>query len=318
MRFMKKKGRGFLAAALVLSVLMAGCAPKAENHPTQTSAVSVTDDMGRTVSVGKTDRVAALLGSYADVWLLAGGNLCAAPDDIWEDYDYDIPEDVVNLGGTKNLSLELLFQSEPDLIIASSNSSQHIQWAETFEDAKIPVLYFSVNTFADYLRMLKICTDLTGHPECYRQYGTEQESRIQAVLNQAAQQPSQKVLSLRASAAKIRAKNSRGNVMGEMLADMGCVNIADGDETLLENLNIEHILLENPDKILVVETGDDPEGLRKNVETMFRENPLWQELDAVKNGQVYYMEKPLYQMKPNARWAEAYEKLAELLYEDPQ
>lgn len=332
----QKKGSALVAAALIFSVLVAGCAPKAENKPTnestlaqesapaqetapsQPAAITVTDDMGRTVSIEKTDRVAALLGSYAEVWLLAGGSLCAAPDDIWVDYDLEIPEDVVNLGTIKSLSLEQLFQSEPDLIIASSNSSQHVQWQPVFEDAEIPVLYFDVNTFEDYLRMLKVCTDLTGHPELYQQYGTEQEARIQAVLEQAAKEPAQKVLSLRASAAKIRAKNSHNNVMGEMLADMGCINIADSDETLLENLNIEHILLENPDKILIVETGDDLEGLRKNVEAMFRENPLWQELDAVKNGKVYYMEKPLYQMKPNARWAEAYEKLAELLYEDVQ
>lgn len=47
---------------------------------------------------------------------------------------------------------------------------------------------------------------------------------------------------------------------------------------------------------------------------MFRENPLWNEMDAVKNGQVHILDKHLYNLKPNARWAEAVEKLAEILY----
>mgnify|MGYP002508413396 CR=1 FL=1 len=47
---------------------------------------------------------------------------------------------------------------------------------------------------------------------------------------------------------------------------------------------------------------------------MFAENPLWNELDAVKNKQVYFLDKHLYNLKPNARWAEAYETLAEIYF----
>ena len=63
-----------------------------------------------------------------------------------------------------------------------------------------------------------------------------------------------------------------------------------------------------------IQSGDDPEGMQNNIESMFRENPLWNELDAVKNGRVYYMDKNLYGFKPNARWAEAYEQLEGILY----
>ena len=42
-----------------------------------------TDDLGREVTVDSYERVAALLGSYADMWVLAGGDVCAAPDDAF-------------------------------------------------------------------------------------------------------------------------------------------------------------------------------------------------------------------------------------------
>ena len=37
-------------------------------------------------------------------------------------------------------------------------------------------------------------------------------------------------------------------------------------------------------------------------------------VDAVKNGRFYILPKALYHYKPNAKWGEAYENLAEILY----
>ncbi|MBO5460818.1 MAG: ABC transporter substrate-binding protein, partial [Ruminococcus sp.] len=126
----------------------------------------------------------------------------------------------------------------------------------------------------------------------------------------------QTVLVMRASAASIRAKNSQDNILGEALKSMGCINIADDNETLLENLSLESILLANPDKIFIVQSGDDEEGMKANVEATFEENPLWHELDAVKNEDVYYMDKHLFNLKPNARWGEAYEQLEGILFSE--
>lgn len=305
-----------IGLALVLVFCMAGCKTDKTASDRTGKEYTFTDDLGRTVSLQRPERTAVLLGSYADVWITAGGAICAAPDDAWEDYDFDLPQDAVNLGGTKSLSLELLLASEPDFVIASSNSTQHMEWKETLEAAGIPTAYFDVSDFADYLRMLKICTDLTGKPENYEKYGREPEKKIHEILERNHQRPEHKVLLLRASAAKVRAKNNRNNVMGEMLEQFHCSNIADHDSTLLDDLNIEHIFLEDPEMIFVVEVGDDAAGVRKSIETLFKENPLWQELSAVKNNRVYFMDKQLFNMKPNARWAQAYEELETILNEN--
>ncbi len=309
-----KRTVAYILTFLLIFTLFTGCGAAGQPASAEASNVTFTDDLGRKVTVKSCQRTAALLASYADVWLLAGGSVCAAPNDAWEDYGFDLPKDVVDLGATKALNLELLLASQPDLVLASTGSTQHLEWKETLEKAGIPVAYFDVSTFDDYLRMLDICTLLTGQPERYTQYGTDQKARIEAVQKRCAEKPAQKVLLLRASAARVRAKNSHGNVMGEMLADLGCTNIADSDKTLLENLSIESILLENPDKIFIVEVGDDPDGLQKTVQKLFTEDPLWQKLDAVRQGRVYFMDKHLYNLKPNARWAEAYEKLEPMLY----
>ncbi|MBR7161120.1 MAG: ABC transporter substrate-binding protein [Clostridia bacterium] len=279
-------------------------------------AYSFTDDLGRTVSVKKTERVACLLGSYADLWMLAGGEVCASADDAFEDLALPMPENALNLGSTHNPNAEVLLMSAPDLVFASSKLSKHLEMRERLEAAGIAVAYFDVADFSSYLRVLKTMTEITGKTERYEQYGTEQKDRIEALLDKRKNEKPQTVLVLRASAQSIRAKNSDNTMLGGMLRDFGCVNIADSDGSLLENLSIESIILQNPDKLFFIQAGDDMGAVKAAAEAMFRENPLWQQLDAVKNGEVYFMEKELFNLKPNARFYEAYEKLDRILYDE--
>ncbi len=309
-----KKRTVLLAVTVCALACLAACGRTEEQIDSQAGNYTFTDDYGREVTVESYERTAALLGSYADMWVLAGGEICAAPDDAFADFELPLSEDAVNLGGTKELNLELLLAAEPDFVLASTNTPQHLEWQQSLEGAGIAVAYFDVACFADYLRVLKICTDITGQPERYEQYGTNIQKRIDEIEKENEGAGPVTVLYMRASATSIRAKGNKGNVLGEMLESFGCINIADSEESLLENLSIESILLQNPDRVLIVQSGDDIQGTRENVEAMFRENPLWNELDAVKNGQVHILDKHLYNLKPNARWAEAYETLAEILY----
>jgi iron complex transport system substrate-binding protein len=53
--------------------------------------------------------------------------------------------------------------------------------------------------------------------------------------------------------------------------------------------------------------------MKKYVQQFLMDNPAWSELTAVKNGRVYFMEKNLFNLKPNHRWGEAYEIMEEIL-----
>lgn len=304
-----------ISLCLLLALLLCGCgAPVGESEG---EGYTFTDDLGRAVTVESTERVAALLGSYADIWLLAGGTVCAAADDAWDDFKLPLSEDTVNLGGTKDLSLEALLAAAPTFVLASTNTPQHLEWESALQGAGITVAYFDVSSFEDYLRMLKTCTELTGNTACYEQYGAEVAAVVEEVTSRSREAMAEEaatVLVLRASASSIRAKNSEGNVLGELLRDMGCRNIADSDSNLLENLSVESIYLQNPDHIFIVQVGDDAEGMKENLHRFFTENPLWLELDAVKNDRVHYMDKRLFNLKPNAYWGESYIQLEEILF----
>lgn len=313
---MKRFAALFTAAVLLI---FSGCASKENSGGTGNGSVVFTDDLGRTVSVDNPQRVAVFLGSFADMWYLAGGEVIAAPEDAWDDFDLPLSDKAVNLGKINELSLEMLFSADPDFVIASPNIKVDLEWLDTLENTEITVAYFDVSNFEDYLRMLKICTDITGREDLYQKNGLDIKNRIDDVVEQSRIRVSEKgaptALSLRASSSSIRAKNSKGNILGEMLASLGCLNIADSEQSLLENLSIEYIIKSDPDYIFFVQIGENTDKAKEKIDSFIAENPAWGELTAVKEGRVFYMDKKLYNLKPNSRWGEAYEELEKILSE---
>jgi len=280
--------------------------------------VTFTDALGREVSVPKEpERVVALIGSFADIWILAGGDLCAAAEDAWEDFELDLP-DAVNIGGAHSPNLELIFSADPDFVIASASTSSNVEMKETLEAAGITVAYFDVDDFEDYLAMLDVCTDITGRKDLYEKNGLKIQSRIEEVKRdmeeQSLPEERRKVLLLRAHSGSVKAKGSEGTILGEMLANLGCINIADSDASLLETLSIESIIRQKPYRIFVVTMGNDSQKALDNLYKMMDENPAWGSLEAVAEGRIHLMDRRLFHNKPNADWAVAYEKLSEILH----
>ena len=304
-----------LACATMLLGIFTACG-SAESTQSQNS-IAFTDALGREVSVQKEpERVAALIGSFADVWVLSGGSICATAEDAWDDFDLELP-DAVNIGGAHSPNLELLLAADPDLVIASASTSSNVEMREVLEAAGITVAYFDVDNFDDYLAMLDICTDITGRKDLYEKNGLMIQSQIEVVKTEVAASSlsdhERTVLLLRAHSGSVKAKGSEGTILGEMLADLGCINIADSDTSLLEALSVESVIRQEPYRIFVVTMGDDTEKAIDNLNRLMDENPAWGSLRAVTEGRLHVMDRKLFNIKPNAGWAESYEKLSEII-----
>lgn len=305
------------AGFFILLLFLNGCGNTQtlnyEDGNQEESAFSFTDDLGREVIVREPQRVAALIGSFTDIWLLSGGEVTAAANDSWESLQLPLGEDVVNLGSIQEPDIEKLIASQPDLVLASVNTDADLEMDEILMQAEIPTAYFAVSNFDEYLHMLDICTQITGRRDLYEQNGLKVQEQIDKTRERIdGREP--KVLFLRASSSSVKAKGSEGNVCGEMLSDLGCVNIADSNHGLLDDLSMEAIIAEDPDYIFVTIQGNNQEAAMQNVEEMLLSNPAWSSLSAVKEGNYYLLDKRLYNLKPNAKWGDAYEGLADILY----
>ena len=319
-----KRTRALLLCSVLMGCLLAGCmnSKPVEGEIEETSqvqesadAVTFTDDFGREVTVSNPGRVITLTSSFADIWYLAGGveQMVATTNATWTYFDLPLREDIVNLGSSKQLNLEQIIACEPDLILASCGTDRNVELEAAFEEMGLTVAYFSVNSFEDYLRMLDVCTDITGCKENYQTYGVEVQAQVDEALGRVDEsRPS--VLYIRATGSSCKVKNSEGTVLGEMLLNMGCENIADVEGSLLEQLSMEVILAVDPDYIFVVMQSADPQDAQQVLEDTLLSNPAWATLSAVQEGRYYVMEQELYNLKPNARWGEAYEQLADILY----
>ncbi len=316
---MKKK---IIAAICGLILGISACGKQAEKAIPPADEVQLkeeqekftfTDDLGRMVTVNDPKRTAALIGSFADIWLLSGGELVAAANDSWDSLSLDLEEEVVNLGSIQEPDVEQLIAAQPDFVLASANTDADVGLKDLLEQAKIPVAYFGVSSFDDYLHMLDICTQITGRRDLYEQNGLKVQEQIRETLKRAdGSNPA--VLFLRASSTSVKAKGSSGNVCGEMLDALGCINIADQDESLLEDLSMEAIITADPEYIFVTTQGSSKEAAMEQIENMLTSHPAWASLSAVQNGNYYVLDKRLFNLKPNAKWGEAYKQLADIIY----
>ena len=292
---------------------------EAESAQTEAAGITFTDDIGRTVTVESHDRVITLIGSFTELWLLAGGDVVGAANDSWTSFDLNLGEDVVNVGSHLEPDIEKIIAAKPDLVIASANTEADMDIEKILENAGITTAYFSVSNFNEYMNMLEICTDITGREDLYLQNGIEVKNQVDAARERVNQRnlegkKAPKIVFLRASASSVKAKGSYGNVGGEMLAELGCINIADDDDSLLDDMSMEAVIAADPDFVFVTTQGKDAKAVQQNIENTLLNNPAWSKLTAVREGRYYVLEKELYNLKPNARWGEAYQKLADILY----
>lgn len=271
------------------------------------------DALGYTVTVRSGDHVAAIGGSNAETWLLAGGTLTALTEDAYSERGIEPSEEVINLGTVKSPDVETMILSSIDFAILNAKIAEHVALRSTLENAGITTAYFSIETFEDYLAMLKVCTDITGCQELYEENGLAIQEQIDTVIARTAGKDAPSVLFIRAYSTGAKAKNSN-TMTGAMLKDLGCRNIADSDDSLLENLSMEAIIREDPDFIFVTTQGASSEAAEKALAESLQSNPAWSELSAVKNGRYIVLPRNLFHYKPNNRWGKSYEMLAEILY----
>lgn len=314
---MKKVFLLFLAFCLALG----GCAaqpgdPSAASAPGRSNAstaVSVTDSEGGTVSVPAGDpQVVCLYGSYADAWLMAGGSLAGVTEDAVEERQLDVGKAKI-VGTVKEPNAEEIIALDPDWVILSSDIASHEGIKDVLENAGIACSSFRVDTFEDYAFLMKQFCQITGQEDLAADLVERVSAQISDVVGKAKTSGlSPSVLLIRAFSSGIKAKTD-DELAGAILKDLGAHNIADDHPSMLEDLSLEEVIQADPDYIFVTTMGSEKKAL-DYLNGLIEKNPAWQELSAVKEGRYVVLPKELFHYKPNSRWGESYEYLAKILY----
>lgn len=272
-----------------------------------------------------TRKAVALSKSVAEMWLLAGGEVSATTDDGLE---LEGAKNAVSVGGLTTASLEAILSVNPELVIMTLDIPLHKKIHASLRDFGIKTYISDVKSFSDYEKVMTDFTELTGRKDLYDKNVVQVKKAIEKVLKKnaqkgaaltrspaagrsgaAASETSATYLFLRVSSAKNKVlKDHFGN---EIFQDLGLKSIV-SDDSPLDEIGVEAIVNADPDYIFVVAQGD-----QKRADEAFykayKSNPAWAGLTAVKNDRVFMLPKELFNYKPNARWAEAYEIVGNLI-----
>ena len=308
-----------LCLILCILILVPFCASLSSCNENEAEGKYITfsDSAGNVISLDeRPKRVAVLFSSFAEIWTLSGGEVYAT---VYESVERGIvPEgtSLVDSGAGKTVSTELLISLNPDLVIGSCDIPAQVKCADILKKAGIPCALMRVESFDDYLNMLNICADITGNRYAYKKYGTDIKKEIDNILSSVPEnQEKPKILFIRGGSTprSVKAKNHENNFVCYMLRELNTYNIADNAPLLLDGLSLEEILREDPCMIFLSTMGDEA-AARENLDAIMSSEG-YASLSAVKNGRVYYLPKDMFQYKPNAKWAEAYQYLSEIIYE---
>lgn len=326
----------FLPLFLALALLLTGCAAVSTTESTSQAVsqvdspssapesassqlesageVSITDSNGSQITLDTSaPRVVAAYGSFAEAWLLAGGELVGVTQDALEQRDLGLPEDIAVVGTVKEPNAEEIIALEPDLVLLASDITAQADIRDVLENAGLACAFFQVDTFADYAFMMEQLCAITGREDLYEENVTQVGQQIEeAQANAALSSTRPNVLLIRAFSTGIKAKTD-DELAGAILKDLGAHNIADDHPSMLEDLSLEEVIAADPDYIFVTTMGDEQKAL-DYLNGLIQQNPAWSELSAVKEDRYIVLPKDLFHYKPNNRWGESYQYLGEILY----
>lgn len=306
----------FTAAVLcaVFIIILTSCG--AQKKEKTEVFYSFTDYANREITLEKKpEKVAVLFSSFADMWQMAGGEIYVT---VGESVERGFAEDGVLLadgGAGKTIDTELLISYAPDFVICSADIAAQEDAAKMLCDAGIDAAVFRVESFEDYMEVFGVFTDITENKQAYKKYAVDVREKIEKIKNAARNNSDKKdILFIRAGSkySSTKAKTKDNNFVCVMLDELGTHNIAEDAPVLLDGLSLEEVIRRDPDYIFISTMGDE-EAAKAYMEEVFSDE-VWSSISAVKSGKYTYLEKDLFQYKPNAKWDVAYEKLFNLIW----
>lgn len=291
-----------LAGLAVAGVVLAACDSGPDGEELRAEALRK----------GRGTRVVALSRSVGELWLLSGGTLVGIAED---GLDLDGIGDAVSIGTSAEPSLERVIALEPDLVMVDGDLSAQVELCESLRSGGIATFVVDIASFDDYAATMLDLATVTGRTDLYGKNVTNIATRIGWLREKAREKApalaQTTYLALRVSATENEVLKS-DNFACAIFDDIGLSNIAAGTSRF-DDLSVEDIVSTDPGYVLIFPQGGQEEALAAYQES-FASKPAWAKLTASKLGRVFVLPRDLFQRKPNAKWAEAYQYACRLIY----
>ncbi|MEI4460837.1 Fe(3+) dicitrate ABC transporter substrate-binding protein [Exiguobacterium indicum] len=271
---------------LVLSSLMlAACSGQAEQSNEKTR--TITHEAGKTKVPEKPKKVVALEFSFVD----ALDELGITPVGIAQENKTDVSgllgKDIefTEVGTRQQPNLEVISSLQPDLIIGDFNRHKGI-YKQLQEIAPTIILKSRNATYEENIDSFKTIAEAVGKTKQMDDRLALHEERLQAAKKKVDPNDDRKVMVgvFRADSLTAHGETSFD---GELLEKIGIENAVTKTAEPTVTITLEQMVKWDPDVIFMAEA--DPKLLKE-----WKNNPLWNQITAVKNGEVYEVNRDLW------------------------
>jgi len=294
---------------LLITSLLAACAPTAEPTVASDTSISLTDGLNRTVSLAApAERVISLAPSNTEILFAIDAGEQVVGRDAASDYPAEALS-ITDVGDTyAGLNSEIIISLQPDLVLAAEITP--VEYVAELEQLGLSVFWLANPTdLAGLYTNLNIVAQLTGR-------GAEAAALIESLQGRAAAVETALAdatgtptvfYELDATDPSAPWTTGAGTFIDLLITKAGGQNAGAVLEGDYAQISIEELLVQNPEVILL---GDAAYGVTG--ESLIA-RAGWDQLTAVQTGQVFPFDDNLVS-RPGPRLIDALEQLARLLH----
>ncbi|MCZ0874048.1 Fe(3+) dicitrate ABC transporter substrate-binding protein [Peribacillus sp. AS_2] len=289
-------GGGAFILLLAIMVMLSGCnnsqkTTEAEKTSAKTSnqeTRTIKHEMGETEMKDTPKKIVTLELSFVDSLNALGIKPIGISDDNKKDMITKLvgqEMDYTSVGTREQPNLEVISSLQPDLIIADAERHKGI-YKDLQKIAPTIVLKSRESTYQENLDSFKTIAKAVNKEDAAEKRLSEHEKTIKELKSKLTVDSNMTVLPAVVRDTSFQAHTS-SSYDGELLERMGLKNAIQQKQPHAE-MNLEQLVEIDPDVLLLANN----EG--KLLTDEWKDNPLWKDLKAVKNGQVYSVDRDLW------------------------
>lgn len=270
-----KKSFGVIAILAIMIVSLCGCISDSGDE-----SFTIVDDTGREVLIeGDVETIVSIAPSNTEILFALGlGDKVVG---VTEFCNYPAEAlDIEKVGGFSTVNIERIIELEADIVFGTAG---HEEFAEQLEVAGIPVVMFKGTTFDVILNDITMVGDICGAEDEAEDLVSSLQTRIDTIKSQTdtiEEKPS--VFYMLWNDPIMSA--GPGTFIHEIIEMAGGTNIAGDTETSWPVLDMESIIIADPDVIILA-----PHGSSGVTREQIMDDPIWATVNAVEFGNVFEM-----------------------------
>lgn len=226
---------------------------------------------------------------------------------------YELPKSAksaVEVGTPMNPDLEIIKSLSPDVVVSVDTLGQ--DFIDNFNQNNIPSEFVNLTSYNDLKETITGLGEKFNKQDKASEIVNQLETKERELESKFNNTEKPNVLVIFGAPGTMMLGTEKCYV-GNLVNLAGGKNVLEHSTSSFVQINKEELINLNPDKIVVM-THADPEATKAQVKNTLETDAAWKNLNAVKNGEVHYLENDYFGMSANLKVIEALDMMHDILY----